>query len=413
MERRDFFKYSTSAIIASTAVPLIGCTSKTSATKKSAENKPLVAKLGEGSPVAFTMWDFSWIERRWPGAGYEDWDLVLDELVERGYNGVRIDAFPHFIANEPMEERTLIPVWSQEDWGSPALNKITILPALSEFIGKCKERNIKVGLSSWFREDTKNLRMKIKSPEVMAQYWVETVKVIEKEGLLDAIMFVDICNEFPGEFWAPYFENDPPELTWGGWYTEKAVAWMKNAVTEFKKYYPEMPTTFSFDANEDMLRKRDVSFIDFLEPHIWMSTLNEQEFCKEIGYEYPLFSNEGYEALVESAEETYIAKKEYWQKQLIDKIMSIAEVSRELQTPLMTSECWALVNYKDYPLLSWDWVKELCALGVKKATETKRWTAIATSNFCGPQFVGMWRDVEWHKKMTEIIKSSTPDKGLL
>jgi hypothetical protein len=29
-------------------------------------------------PLAITMWDFSWIERRWPGAGYEDWDDVLD-----------------------------------------------------------------------------------------------------------------------------------------------------------------------------------------------------------------------------------------------------------------------------------------------------------------------------------------------
>ena len=35
-------------------------------------------------PFAITMWDFSWLERRWPGAGYENWDLALDELVERG-----------------------------------------------------------------------------------------------------------------------------------------------------------------------------------------------------------------------------------------------------------------------------------------------------------------------------------------
>ena len=28
------------------------------------------------------MWDFSWIERRWPGAGYESWDKALDELAE-------------------------------------------------------------------------------------------------------------------------------------------------------------------------------------------------------------------------------------------------------------------------------------------------------------------------------------------
>jgi len=48
------------------------------------------------------MWDFSWLERRWPGAGYEDWDKVLDELAERGYNAVRIDAYPHLIAENPI-----------------------------------------------------------------------------------------------------------------------------------------------------------------------------------------------------------------------------------------------------------------------------------------------------------------------
>ena len=49
-------------------------------------------------PLAITMWDFSWLERRWPGAGYEDWDQALDELKERGYDAVRIDAYPHLIA---------------------------------------------------------------------------------------------------------------------------------------------------------------------------------------------------------------------------------------------------------------------------------------------------------------------------
>src|ERR1700679_2759326 len=46
-------------------------------------------------PRAITMWEFSWIERRWPGAGFEDWDAVLDGLQLRGYDAVRIDPFPH------------------------------------------------------------------------------------------------------------------------------------------------------------------------------------------------------------------------------------------------------------------------------------------------------------------------------
>lgn len=29
-------------------------------------------------PLAITMWDFSWIERRWDGAGFEDWNAALE-----------------------------------------------------------------------------------------------------------------------------------------------------------------------------------------------------------------------------------------------------------------------------------------------------------------------------------------------
>ena len=58
-------------------------------------------------PFAITMWEFSWIERRWPGAGYEDWDQALTELTDRGYDAVRIDAFPHLMAWDAHREWTL------------------------------------------------------------------------------------------------------------------------------------------------------------------------------------------------------------------------------------------------------------------------------------------------------------------
>jgi hypothetical protein len=68
-------------------------------------------------PRAITMWEFSWIERRWPGAGYEDWDRALDELHDRGYDAVRIDPFPHLLATDPHKTWILWPEWSVQDWG--------------------------------------------------------------------------------------------------------------------------------------------------------------------------------------------------------------------------------------------------------------------------------------------------------
>ena len=81
--------------------------------------------------------------------------------------------------------------------------------------------------------------------------------------------------------------------------------------------------------------------------------------------------------------------------------------------PLITTECWGIVDYKDWPLLSWDWVKELCELGALTAASTGQWMAIATSNFCGPQFAGMWNDVEWHQRITKKIKSATINNEIL
>jgi hypothetical protein len=107
------------------------------------------------------MWEFSWIERRWPGAGYEDWDQALDELVVRGYNAVRIDAFPHLLAADPHKTWTLWPEWNTQMWGSPDVNRIVPVPALFDFLGKCRDRGIMVGLSTWYRKDDADTRMTI------------------------------------------------------------------------------------------------------------------------------------------------------------------------------------------------------------------------------------------------------------
>jgi hypothetical protein len=57
-------------------------------------------------------------------------------------------------------------------------------------------------------------------------------------------------------------------------------------------------------------------------------------------------------------------------------------------------------------------VKELCEVGVDAACATGRWTSMGTSNFCGPQYRGMWRDIAWHRRLTDRIKSSRVDADI-
>ena len=354
-------------------------------------------------PLAITMWDFSWLERRWTGAGYEDWNLVLDELRERGYDAVRIDAYPHFLHADPEKEWVLKPEWNQQVWGAPALTKISrVQENLIQFLSLCKSKNIKVGLSTWYRQDIDNIRMQIKSPQDMAQIWKTTLDILKEADLLDIIIYVDFCNEFPLSCWAPFLPKKPGESELLRT-SDEATRWMKESLAEVRKYYPDINFTFSMTSEYETLERQDMSFIDIWEPHIWMA--QHSDFYDRVGYNYERFDSKGYDNLALYAEKLYHSNPEHWIQCLYRAIDKIADWSVKVNKPLITTECWGVVDYKDWPLLHWDWVKELCALGVKRAVSKKRWVAVATSNFCGPQFTGMWRDVEWHRELTSIIKN--------
>lgn len=346
------------------------------------------------------MWDFSWLERRWAGAGYENWPKALDELCDRGYNALRIDPFPHLIG-AGIETAELEPVWSVHDWGSPKRLLVEPLPALIEFLRLCRERSIHVGLSTWFRKDENERRLDIGSPEAHARLWAGTIATLRAHGVLDPVCYVDLCNEFPGELWAPFFDNSP-DSSWNGM-TEKSLKWMESAVRQFRSAEPAIPVTVSVVGHNAAVRER-WAFMDFLEPHIWMA--QSSDFIERIGGNYSNFETTGYEALAARGEATYRADSAHWHQMLRERIEGWAQIARACRRPLVTTECWAVVNYREWPGLDWGWIKELCEYGVTTALRTGCWSGVATSNFCGPQFPGMWNDRAWHRRLTTQIRSA-------
>ena len=105
-------------------------------------------------------------------------------------------------------------------------------------------------------------------------------------------------------------------------------------------------------------------------------------------------------------ERIYREDKEYFDSALVSGIEQIGEWAKKRNMPLVTTECWSVVDYKDGPMLNWGWILELNEIGVKAAAKTGAYAGIATSNFCAPQFVGMWRETEWHRRMCGIIHES-------
>jgi hypothetical protein len=359
------------------------------------------------APLSITMWEFSWLERRWPGAGYEDWDTALSQLKDRGYNAIRMDAFPHLIHKDPYKEYLINPHWNTQCWGSPAVNKIQIQPFFIEFIHKCKQYDIKIGLSTWWRMDKDESYNIIKSPDKLAEVWISVLDLIHQHGLLDQIVFVDFSNEWPLKVWTPFNHRI------GWWDTQESIYWMKKCTEIVRDAYPQLPYTFSFtgEITKETLNQGDLSMLDFLEPHIWMVNANGGEFYNKVGYQFERFSDEGYTNLALRGEKLYRENENYWKDMLLGQIELAAEWSKKLDYPLITTECWGVVDYKDWPLLEWDWVKELCAFGTLEALKTGRWIGLSTSNFCGPQFVGMWRDKDWHVNLNNRIRSVKINKN--
>lgn len=351
--------------------------------------------------LAITMWEFSWLERRWPGAGYENWDQALSELKERGYNAIRIDAFPHLIYKNPQAEYLLNHHWNNQVWGSPAVNKVRVQPYFIDFLTKCKEYGFKVGLSTWWREDQDESYLVINSPVKLGEVWLSVLNLIKKHNLLDQILYVDLSNEWPIEVWTP-FKKDL-----GGWESEESIHWMNESINVLRREYPEIPYTFSIigEYTNETLNKGDLSMLDFLEPHIWMTQAYDGEFYKKVGYTFERYTDVGYTNMALKAEKLYRENENYWKEGIIKQIEIVAQLSEKYNLPLITTECWGVVDYKDWPLLNWDWVMDMCRLGVETALKTNRWVGIATSNFCGPQFVGMWREKDWHKNLTDQIRS--------
>lgn len=180
----------------------------------------------ENKTYAITMWDFSWLERRWPGAGYEDWDETLDELIERGYNAVRIEAYPNLITIDPERSWELSPVWNQNMWGSPAKTVVKVQPNLNLFIRKCYNRGIKVALSTWFRQDNKQSYKHITTPEKLALMWKKTLDTIDQD-LMHNILCVDLCNELPIKLYTPFLPHDKDRNR----AKEPMQYWMRESIT--------------------------------------------------------------------------------------------------------------------------------------------------------------------------------------
>jgi hypothetical protein len=373
--------------------------------------------------LAVAMWDFSWLVRRsGKEAEYADWPRILDEFVERGYNCIRLDAFPHLIGrgnSSPTNERFLI---SAQDanfpWGNHEVVEVAPAESLLEFMKEMKSRGIRAGLSSWFVDDFTHARTTVQGPEDFASIWLQTLQLLESNDLLDIVEWVDICNEFPLPLWMPAaFSRIFPEPAEGlsmrqrlnsNWSSQELSAasyFLSGAIRPLQKHYPDLRFTASWVYGTINIDQLDLSDFQLLEPHIWIAL--DPDWSELTGHSRALAREPG--GIKHHYDQMVVLWPKYRDQFInrLDKHLDLwARAARDRSVPLVTSEAWGPINYSDLSPHGlggeWDWVKDMSAEGVRRAIEMG-WTGICTSNFCQPHFKGMWADVDWHRQLTKGI----------
>jgi len=410
--RREVIRGMAGTAAAGTLAPLgAGCTGRSSR-PGAATREPRFAT---------TMWEFSWLVRRsGDEAEYADWDRVLDELGERGYNSIRIDAFPHLTADGPSGEQverfTVLPQRPRFYWGNHTPVDVEPRSGLVEFLGKCRVRGIRVGLSTWLNDDALGRRATVATPADFARVWLETLDFLASEDLHDVIEWVDLCNEFPLGAWASaayrrIFGVDWPNLLpmvlpWTDEVRARVQAYFDEGIAPLRAAYPALRYTFSLQEFAAQTRGLDTSAFDVAEPHVWLS--DDPDFILRSGQLATLLEVPGaLEAHARDGAALYFGDRDRWVARLAELARVWADWGRERNLPLITTESWGPINYDDLPPLDdaeeWRWVKDVAAEGVRIAVD-EGWAGICTSNFCQPHFEGMWADIAWHREQTARIR---------
>lgn len=398
-------------------------------------------------PLAIAMWDSSWLRRRYRGGGFEDWDKVLSDLTLRGYNAVRIDAFPHLIAKDP-EGRQVdvfkdIPDHSPNFygfgmWGTQWTNYINPRAALPEFVIKCREHGVKVALSTWFKPTADNRNEIFEGAESVIRVWDETLRLLNDNACLDNVIYLDILNEFPSGFCMQWFHDalrarrfpKPPDgETLNARQKEFARSFLTESVKGLKKLWPSISIATSLTLTE-LDVDVDMSVMDFIDCHMWVCF--DKELTDGTGYwdtiakhghpdyhvkreqipgsdyaapRYRLIPHDiNYDEINAKLLDSWSKKKSRVLQKLKSEIEKIAALGKKFDIPVGNTEGYGMVLWAEHPLLTWDITRESAAFATKIGAENN-YLFNCSANFCHPHHIGFWEDIEWHKVITNTIKS--------
>jgi len=397
-------------------------------TNNNSNNTPHNFDLREGlSPKRLTiaMWDYSYLKMHYDSGAYADYDKVTNELIERGFNTVRIDAFPLIIGSLKDPKEVITFKGSKWDtWGPTDINrKHEILAELISFMKITKAKNIKVILSTWNESclEYPDVKTKFADRNKYLSAWGTVLDTLDKCNLLDHVIYIDIDQEFPN--FSPfmniidslgkinnaekikmplnnrligYNDKNSDELRWNKLQIDFAYTLMDSSLSYFHKKYPQLRFTYSFSELWEEMRYMNLTAFDVLELHIWL-TQSKRFMTRTLFDEQKKYrGEEDYADYNRRLIKTMEAIKPMLIKDMHNKLQYAKDWADEIAVPLVTTEAWGPWWQMDSKSLEWNYLYDWCELGVQLSAQYGFW-GTTPWNYSHPYW-NNWSNIEWYKK---------------
>ena len=391
----------------------------TATTDRSGDNAKFDCRqLLDPRRLTIMMWDQAYLVRHLPGESFADYEKVLTEAVERGYNTVRIDPLPNLI--DLAKPQTVLH-WDDPQrpffpWGNLHACTGPVGQWLIEFMQRLLKKGLYYTLSSWWFDESNWCGKEGISPAVKriprnhteaAEIWLPFLAQWKRMFGFDHLVYVDIHNEVP--FFMKGYKQLLKEKVGLDWdkglpFTSEQVDFLSQdlngAMRILQREFPELRFTASIHGD---VRWCSVPLhFDCLDVHFyldadqrWVNRTKFDEWVTAGIYDDDSWFREFSDRCAKTRNAVMPMLFQRQQQRLAD----FAAWSGRHGMPLTTSESWSSWYYYDHPDLDWAWLLEWAEMTVEGAIAHGMW-GWTPHNYVQPQFEN-WKDVSWHRRLTE------------
>lgn len=353
--------------------------------------------------LALADWGHAWLTRQDQRQGeYRPLSRLIGELAERGYNALRIDAFPHLIA--PRADGVVVERY-QLLVGDPDAPLVHPRRALIELATLAREHGIRLWLTSSFLPDTQARRNFVRRPGDFADVWLHTLTFLDREGLLEPVAAVDFCHEFGVPASTPsarqrIFQRRLPIPRIAAWTPEseaRAEEYLQEVPRALRAAFSRIPVGVSVNhATSRHIRRLDTSELDFLDAHVW---IDDDPVAGLFTNVRPPLPAPARALQARATEMTLRLGGGRWLRSAEAQLEDLAEFARLRRLAPVATGGW--LRWPDADRVAVQEVAEaLVCAGLAAGLP-----AMITTSQARPEHARLWADIDWHRYITGMILS--------